>query len=280
MRDGSQWNTGKLGIQSPSRPVLDESQWPSSRSSAASIGTSILSGSPTAQAWPAEDPDLRLEPEPEPEPEPEAAPVPSLEPPMAPPRPKMTDTDCMMIALARVHGLSTGDGVVGVDKPLGVTWSTSFDHIASRSSIRSREASNYSKSLLAHRPAGTDYFRVDQPGYLHTRCSTRQLAPWIVGAATHGKRQADVKRARERSERLRRVRSKPRLQKDVMDVGDTVWYQKMANRARREAEAQAVAAAAPRKAQDAEELRRSRSEDLAQELALEAAFRRVCALYT
>ena len=186
----------------------------------------------------------------------------------------------MMIALARVHGLSLPDGIVGVDKPLGVSWSRpSLEPVNSYGAVASR-SSESSMSLLAHRPAGADYFRADQPGYLHTRRSTRQLAPWIVGAAGHGERQSEAKRAKERRERQQRLRQKSRLLKDLAEVGDSVWYTKMAERARREAREQAAAAAAPRKALQAEELRRSRSRDLEQEQALEGLYQRILGLYT
>jgi hypothetical protein len=290
-RPGARWNAHEVEIESPSRPVLDEYQWPSSQTSICTSTPSVRGQSPATQAWvstkdpghgleqlrvaPMPDTELDLAPEPEPEPEPE------LEPTlMPPPRPKLSDSDSMMIALARVHGLSTPDGMIGLDKPLGVTWSTSFDTAASRSSIGARTASNKSMSLLEHRPAGADHFRMDQPGYLHTRRSTRQLAPWIVGAAGYGERQSEVKRAKERRERRHRLHRKSRLQKELTEVGDRTWYRKMAERTRREAEQQAAAVAAPRKAMQAEKARRARSQDIAQEQALEGVFQRIVALYS
>lgn len=279
-RPGARWNAHQVEIESPSRPVLDEYQWPSSRTSVTSIGTSIPSvqgQSPAAQAWASTGDSVPRELDPDPDPEPEPEPEP---PPMPPSRPTMSDSDSMMIALARVHGLSTPDGIVGLHKPLGVTWSTSFDTTASRSSVGVRIDSNNSMSLLEHRPAGADHFRMDQPGYLHTRRSTRQLAPWIVGAAGYGERQFEAKRAKERRERRRRLHQKSRLQKELTEVGDRNWYRKMAERTRREAEQQAAAAAEPRKAMQAENARRAQSRDIAQEEALEAVFQRIVALYS
>ena len=134
-------------------------------------------------------------------------------------------------------------------------------------------------SLLENRPAGTDYFRQDQPGFLHTRSSTRQLAPWIVAAARHSKRQEDAKTSKERRERQRRLRRKPRWQKDLIDVGDSTWYAKRAERTRKEAEEQAAAVAAPRKAREAAERALLQQQAAAQEQALEAVFQRICAMY-
>lgn len=275
-------------VESPSRPMLDVHQSPSSRSSTGSIGVS----SPSVQAldaaaqawadWEEPDPNQELEPEADLKVELQPHSQPQREPPpMAPPRPKVTDSDSMMIALARVHGLSTPDGIVGVDRPLGVTWSTSFERppSTSSSSVVAKVRSDNRMRLLENRPAGPDYFRPDQPGYLHTRRSTRQLAPWIVGAAGHAERRSDAKRAKERRERQRRLRKKPRWKRDLTEVGDSDWYTKMAVRARREAEEQAAAAAAPRKALQAAEQRRLQSQSIAQEQAMEAVFQRICALY-
>jgi hypothetical protein len=70
------------------------------------------------------------------------------------------------------------------------------------------------------------------------------------------------------------------LQKELTEVGDRTWYRKMAERTRREAEQQAAAVAAPRKAMQAEKARRARSQDIAQEQALEGVFQRIVALYS
>ena len=112
---------------SPSRSAIDEFQWPSSRSSAVSIGSAIPSPSPSSaehRAWatavPLQQTYSQLElvegsvDESSPDwwaangyslPVPAPAPVPA---PEAPPRPKMADSDSMMIALARVHGAFAG----------------------------------------------------------------------------------------------------------------------------------------------------------------------------
>lgn len=282
-RHGTHWNAHQVEIESPSRPGLDEYQWPSS---VTSIGTSIpsVSGqSSPAQAWAGTE-----IPVPEPE-QLRASPVlgreldPKTEleqPPIPPPRPKLRDGDSMMIAMARVHGLSAPGGMIGLDKPLGVTWSTSFGTATSRSSVGAWTASNSSMSLLEHRPAGADHFRMDQLGYMHTRRSTKHLTPWIVAAAGHGERQLEAKRAKERKERRRRRHQKSRLQKELTEIGDKTWYRKMGERTRKEAEQQAAAVAAPRKALQAEEARRARSQDIAREQALEGVFQHIVALYS
>ena len=131
------------------------------------------------------------------------------------------------------------------------------------------------------RPAeGANHLRDTEGVRQHMRKSNRHLAPWIVAAAAHGSRRQDAKAAKQRRTHRRAYDRKPCWQKSVVEVGDEVWYSKMAERTRLDAAEQAAAEASLRKEQAKAQATADRRQSTAQEAALSAIYEKICGLYS